>query len=131
MFIFCPRRQKTNQKNAAQEEEGLTNKSADKPHFYSHRHPLPLKDLPHLSAEPTSKSSNIIKQKALCDKASLPSGNRNIRCGRSPQVSGVHRGERMSKQNQMRLAVFVFARPSFPYAAFLWFSKCLHLRAEA
>ena len=43
MFIFCPRRQKTNQKNAAQEERGLVREKANMPHFLVLRHPLPLR----------------------------------------------------------------------------------------
>ena len=42
MFIFCHQRQKTNQKNAAQEERGLVREKANMPHFLVLRHPLPL-----------------------------------------------------------------------------------------
>ena len=55
VFIFFPRRKKTNQKNAAQEEEGFDPKNANESHFSDHQHPLPLKEHPHLSAKPTEE----------------------------------------------------------------------------
>ena len=44
MFISCPRRQETNQRNAAQEERGLDREKANMPHFLVLRHPLPLRN---------------------------------------------------------------------------------------
>ena len=75
MFIFCPRRQKTNQKNAAQGKEGLKNP----PRAYAIKkdtggflqHPLSLKDPSHLRA---SHGQNYVRFKtwiALYDKAYL------------------------------------------------------------
>ena len=49
MFISCPRRQETNQRNAAQGKEGLDRKKANMPHFFDLRHPLSLKVPSHLS----------------------------------------------------------------------------------
>ena len=43
-------------------ERGLVDKNADEPHFYPLRHPLPLKNLPHLSAlaDPSARRTKEI-----------------------------------------------------------------------
>ena len=79
MFISCPRRQETSQRNAAQGKEGLDRKKANMPHFFALRHPLSLKDPSHLSAIRQTKGEdlwweNVIVLKGFAKKGTVRLG---------------------------------------------------------
>ena len=85
MFISCPRRQETNQRNAAQGKEGLDRKKANVPHFFALRHPLSLKDPSHLSAIRQTKGEdlwweNVIVLKGFAKKVQSVLGSTPLQC---------------------------------------------------
>ena len=65
-------------------------------------------------ALPSGKWNNIFKPKTLCDKLFPRQTNLFIRCGRSPQVRGIIKGERMSQRIKVRLVCAFIRKTLFP-----------------